>query len=145
TPGFVWRYIDESGNSTSTRPYADPRIAISGGRPLSNLSSKLTAGVASAAAATSSVGGAASVGGCRLSSFSNRLATAVILAFVCRDHRKQRRRRGVGIVGVVFDCSRVRVQQLIGLIGLVVTQWVAQDFAATKIDLNQKLLRCRCY
>ena len=28
TPGFVWRYIDESGNSTSTRPYADPRIAI---------------------------------------------------------------------------------------------------------------------
>ena len=28
TPGFVWRFIDESGNSTSTRPYADPRIAI---------------------------------------------------------------------------------------------------------------------
>ena len=28
TPGFVWRYIDESGNSTSTRPYADPRIAV---------------------------------------------------------------------------------------------------------------------
>ncbi|MFZ0104638.1 MAG: DUF3291 domain-containing protein [Pseudolabrys sp.] len=28
TPGFVWRYIDESGNSTSTRPYADPKIAI---------------------------------------------------------------------------------------------------------------------
>ena len=28
TPGFVWRYIDESGNSTSTRPYADPRVAI---------------------------------------------------------------------------------------------------------------------
>jgi len=27
-PGFVWRYIDESGNSTATRPYADPRIAI---------------------------------------------------------------------------------------------------------------------
>jgi hypothetical protein len=27
-PGFVWRYIDESGNSTSTRPYSDPRIAI---------------------------------------------------------------------------------------------------------------------
>jgi hypothetical protein len=26
--GFVWRYIDDSGNSTSTRPYADPRIAI---------------------------------------------------------------------------------------------------------------------
>ena len=26
TPGFVWRYIDESGNSTSTRPYSDPRI-----------------------------------------------------------------------------------------------------------------------
>jgi Domain of unknown function (DUF3291) len=28
TAGFVWRYIDESGNSTSTRPYADARIAI---------------------------------------------------------------------------------------------------------------------
>ncbi len=28
TPGFVWRYIDESGNSTATRPYADPRTAI---------------------------------------------------------------------------------------------------------------------
>jgi hypothetical protein len=28
TPGFVWRYIDDSGNSTSTRPYADPRTAI---------------------------------------------------------------------------------------------------------------------
>ena len=28
TPGVVWRYIDESGNSTSTRPYSDPRIAI---------------------------------------------------------------------------------------------------------------------
>jgi Domain of unknown function (DUF3291) len=27
-PGLVWRYIDESGNSTATRPYADPRIAI---------------------------------------------------------------------------------------------------------------------
>jgi len=27
-PGFVWRYIDDSGNSTSTRPYADPRVAI---------------------------------------------------------------------------------------------------------------------
>src|SRR5262249_59106156 len=26
--GLVWRYIDESGNSTATRPYADPRIAI---------------------------------------------------------------------------------------------------------------------
>lgn len=28
TTGFVWRYIDESDNSTSTRPYFDPRIAI---------------------------------------------------------------------------------------------------------------------
>lgn len=28
TTGFVWRYIDESGNSTATRPYADRRIAI---------------------------------------------------------------------------------------------------------------------
>ncbi len=23
--GFIWRYIDESGNATNTRPYADPR------------------------------------------------------------------------------------------------------------------------
>ena len=22
--GFVWRYIDQSGNATNTRPYADP-------------------------------------------------------------------------------------------------------------------------
>jgi hypothetical protein len=28
TPGFVWRYIDDSGHSTSTRPYSDPRVAI---------------------------------------------------------------------------------------------------------------------
>jgi len=28
TPGFVWRYIGKSGNSTSRRPYSDPRIAI---------------------------------------------------------------------------------------------------------------------
>jgi hypothetical protein len=28
-PGFVWRYQDDSGNATSTRPYADdPRMAI---------------------------------------------------------------------------------------------------------------------
>jgi hypothetical protein len=26
--GFVWRYADDSGNATSTRPYPDPRIAI---------------------------------------------------------------------------------------------------------------------
>ena len=26
--GFIWRYIDESGNATNTRPYADPRIII---------------------------------------------------------------------------------------------------------------------
>ena len=24
TPGFVWRYVDDSGNATDTRPYADP-------------------------------------------------------------------------------------------------------------------------
>jgi hypothetical protein len=24
--GFIWRYIDASGNATETRPYADPRI-----------------------------------------------------------------------------------------------------------------------
>jgi hypothetical protein len=29
TPGFVWRYQDESGNATATRPYAtDPQMAI---------------------------------------------------------------------------------------------------------------------
>src|SRR5262249_20182828 len=26
--GFIWRYVDESGNATNTRPYADPRILI---------------------------------------------------------------------------------------------------------------------
>ena len=26
--GFVWRYVDESGNATDTRPYADPRIIV---------------------------------------------------------------------------------------------------------------------
>jgi hypothetical protein len=26
--GFIWRYIDESGSATNTRPYADPRIII---------------------------------------------------------------------------------------------------------------------
>ena len=26
--GFVWRYIDDSGNATNTRPYADPRIIV---------------------------------------------------------------------------------------------------------------------
>ena len=28
SPGFVWRYIDESGNATATRPYADPKIIV---------------------------------------------------------------------------------------------------------------------
>ncbi len=28
SPGFVWRYIDDSGNATDTRPYPDSRIAI---------------------------------------------------------------------------------------------------------------------
>jgi len=28
SPGFVWRYIDESGNATDTRPYSDPRILV---------------------------------------------------------------------------------------------------------------------
>ncbi len=29
TPGFVWRYQDESGNATSTRPYdGDPMMAV---------------------------------------------------------------------------------------------------------------------
>jgi Domain of unknown function (DUF3291) len=25
---FIWRYIDESGNATNTRPYADHRIIV---------------------------------------------------------------------------------------------------------------------
>ena len=28
SPGFAWRYVDESGNATETRPYADPRIIV---------------------------------------------------------------------------------------------------------------------
>jgi hypothetical protein len=28
SPGFVWRYIDASGNATATRPYADPKIIV---------------------------------------------------------------------------------------------------------------------
>ena len=28
SPGFIWRYTDESGNATNTRPYADPRIIV---------------------------------------------------------------------------------------------------------------------
>jgi hypothetical protein len=28
SPGFVWRFIDESGNATDTRPYDDPRIIV---------------------------------------------------------------------------------------------------------------------
>jgi hypothetical protein len=29
SPGFVWRYQDDSGNATNTRPYAnDPRMAV---------------------------------------------------------------------------------------------------------------------
>ena len=29
SPGFVWRYQDDSGNATSTRPYdGDPRMAV---------------------------------------------------------------------------------------------------------------------
>jgi hypothetical protein len=26
--GFIWRYIDESGNAANTRPYTDPRIIV---------------------------------------------------------------------------------------------------------------------
>ena len=26
--GFVWRYVDDSGNATATRPYDDPRIIV---------------------------------------------------------------------------------------------------------------------
>ena len=28
SPGFVWRYEDDSGNATSTRPFADPRMLV---------------------------------------------------------------------------------------------------------------------
>lgn len=26
--GFIWRYIDDSGKSIGTRPFADPRIIV---------------------------------------------------------------------------------------------------------------------
>jgi hypothetical protein len=26
--GFVWRYVDDSGNATETRPFGDPRIIV---------------------------------------------------------------------------------------------------------------------
>src|SRR5215510_7015646 len=26
--GFVWRYVDESGNATDTRPFADPLVIV---------------------------------------------------------------------------------------------------------------------
>jgi uncharacterized protein DUF3291 len=28
SPGFVWRYVDGSGNATDTRPFADPKIIV---------------------------------------------------------------------------------------------------------------------
>jgi Domain of unknown function (DUF3291) len=28
SPGFVWRYVDDSGNATNTRPFADPLIIV---------------------------------------------------------------------------------------------------------------------
>lgn len=28
SPGFVWRYVDDSGNATETRPFADPLIIV---------------------------------------------------------------------------------------------------------------------
>jgi hypothetical protein len=28
SPGFVWRYVDDSGNATDTRPYADLRMIV---------------------------------------------------------------------------------------------------------------------
>jgi hypothetical protein len=28
SPGFIWRYIDDSGSATNTRPFADPRIIV---------------------------------------------------------------------------------------------------------------------
>jgi hypothetical protein len=28
SPGFVWRYKDDSGNATSTRPFTDPRMLV---------------------------------------------------------------------------------------------------------------------
>ena len=26
--GFIWRYVDDSGNATDTRPYDDPRVIV---------------------------------------------------------------------------------------------------------------------
>ena len=28
SPGFVWRYVDGSGNATDTRPFADPLVIV---------------------------------------------------------------------------------------------------------------------
>ena len=28
SPGFVWRYVDDSGNATGTRPFADPLVIV---------------------------------------------------------------------------------------------------------------------
>ena len=28
SPGFVWRYVDDSGNATDTRPFADPLVIV---------------------------------------------------------------------------------------------------------------------
>jgi hypothetical protein len=28
SPGFVWRYVDDSGNATATRPFADPLVIV---------------------------------------------------------------------------------------------------------------------
>jgi hypothetical protein len=28
SPGFIWRYVDESGNATDTRPHADARVIV---------------------------------------------------------------------------------------------------------------------
>ena len=28
SPGFVWRYVDGSGNATDTRPFSDPLVIV---------------------------------------------------------------------------------------------------------------------
>ena len=51
--GFIWRYIDESGNSTATRPYADPRIAMGQWRVICNAPRARTVGDRGVALSTS--------------------------------------------------------------------------------------------
>jgi hypothetical protein len=84
--GFIWRYTDESGNATNTRPYADPRIIVNFrfGRALMHLSAlsggqSIGASMAAAPIGSSILKGHLSCcGGCRsaIGRVSKRLSRA---------------------------------------------------------------------